>query len=323
MSGYSKAEALGYSAEELHIWNDPEQRKAVVAVLQAEGQVRDFETVLKRKSGEPINALLSVEVIEVGGQKCMVVITRDVTQRKRIEQERENLIGKLEAKNNELEQFTYTVSHDLKAPLITVKGFLGFMAEDALKGNYERLKVDIQRINAATDKMHDLLTDLLELSRIGRMLNQSEAVAFTDLLKDAIELTDGRLQARGVKIGITPELPVVYGDRQRLLEIVQNLLDNAAKFMGDQTKPEIEIGVQGYENDMPILYVRDNGIGIDHPYHERIFGLFNRLDQKVEGTGIGLALVKRIVELHGGRISVESAAGQGATFYFTLPQAEK
>jgi len=211
----------------------------------------------------------------------------------------------------------------LKAPLITIKGFLGFVREDAYSRNTQRLEADIQRIGEAADKMHALLNDLLELSRIGRMMNPSEAVPFADLLKDALGLIQGRLQERAVKINIAKEFPMVYGDRQRLLEVIQNLLDNAAKFMGTQTEPQIEIGLRGYENNKPIIYVRDNGIGIAPQYHERIFGLFNRLDQKVEGTGIGLTLVKRIIETHGGRIWVESEAGRGATFLFTLPQPEK
>jgi PAS domain S-box-containing protein len=248
---------------------------------------------------------------------------QDITERKKTERERECLIKELESKNAELERFAYTVSHDLKAPLITIKGFLGFVREDALSGNARRLEADIQRIGEAADKMHALLKDLLELSRIGRMMNTSEAVAFADLLKDALELIHGRLQERNIKINISARLPVVFGDRQRLLEVVQNLLDNAAKFMGNQTDPQIEIGMQGYENNMPVIYVRDNGIGVAPQFHERIFGLFNRLDQKVEGTGIGLTLVKRIIETHGGRIWVESEAGQGATFFFTLPKPEK
>jgi signal transduction histidine kinase len=130
------------------------------------------------------------------------------------------------------------------------------------------------------------------------------------------------MQESNILIEIEKNLPVVFGDRQRLLEVVQNLLDNAAKFMGAQPSPEIQIGVAGTENNMPVLYVRDNGVGIDPQFHERIFGLFNRLDPGVDGTGIGLALVRRIVEFHGGRVWVESEVGKGATFLFTLPLAE-
>lgn len=121
---------------------------------------------------------------------------------------------------------------------------------------------------------------------------------------------------------IAEGFPVVHVDRLRISEVVQNLVGNAVKFMGDQTRPTIEIGVQGTDTDgKPIFYVRDNGMGIDPKYHERIFGLFNRLDPDIEGTGIGLTLVKRIVDIHGGRIWVQSEPGKGATFLFTLPIA--
>ncbi len=251
----------------------------------------------------------------------MIGTVVDVTNRKNAEAERERLIQELAAKNRELEQFTYTVSHDLKAPIITLKGFLGYLNEDARAGDITRLEKDIQRINEAADKMHRLLTELLELSRIGRLMNPPQPVPFRELVNEAAELLQGRLQSVNATLKIADPLPIVYGDRRRLLEVVQNLLDNAAKFSAVRPQPLIEIGCQDWENDMPVFYVRDNGIGIPPEHHEHIFGLFNKLDPTVEGTGVGLTLVKRIVEFHGGRIWVESEAGKGATFYFTLPAA--
>jgi DNA-binding LacI/PurR family transcriptional regulator/signal transduction histidine kinase len=227
----------------------------------------------------------------------------------------------LEAKNAELERFTYTVSHDLKAPLITIRGFLGFAEQDAQAGNWERFAVDMTRIVEATEKMRRLLDDLLELSRIGRLMNAPESMPLSAVVHEALQVVQGRIAARGVQIELEPDLPLVYGDRVRLVEVLQNLIDNACKFMGDQPAPRITIGRRGTDRDgKPIVSVADNGRGIDPQYHEKIFGLFNQLDPRTEGTGIGLALVKRIVEVHGGRIWVESAGqGTGSTFYFTLP----
>jgi len=320
MSEYTREEAIGRSAEDLGIWDDVEQRKTMVAILQRDGRVREFETLLKRRSGAPVNCLLSVEKIEIGNELCMVVVTRDITEKKRIEQERERLLQELEAKNVELEQFAYTVSHDLKAPLITIKGFLGLLAEDARAGKLQRLESDIHRISEASDKMHTLLNDLLELSRIGRLMNEPENVDCNLLVNEVKKVLTGTLEGLDVRLQINGRLPIIKGDRQRLSEVFQNLVDNAAKFMGDQTEPTIEIGAQtDGKSGLVTLYVRDNGIGIPAQHHDRIFGLFNRLNPNVDGTGVGLALVKRIVEFHGGNIWVESEPGVGSTFFFTLP----
>jgi signal transduction histidine kinase len=247
-----------------------------------------------------------------------IMMVRDISRRKWIEAEREELIRELEGKNSELERFTYTVSHDLKSPLITIKGFLGFLEQDASSGNAARLKADIQRIASATDKMQTLLNELLDLTRIGRLVNPSQNVDFGELVREAVELVHGRIQNGGIQVSIQEDLPFVYGDRPRLIEVMQNLIDNAAKFMGNQVSPRIEIGLSRYENGMPVFHVRDNGMGIDPAHHDRIFGLFNKLDTGSEGTGIGLSLVKRIIEVHGGRIWVESEPHKGATFLFTL-----
>ncbi len=232
---------------------------------------------------------------------------------------RQKLIDELEAKNAELERFTYTVSHDLRSPLVTIKGFLGFMEKDANAGNMESFRRDMLRVGSATDRMDNLLKGVLEISRTGRLVNKPQEVPFADLVNEALEIVHGRIQQRGITVHTQPGLPIVYGDRQRLTEVLQNLLDNAAKYMGDQKDPRIEIGMNGYDDSKnPIFFVRDNGMGIDSQHHESIFGIFDKLDATSEGTGIGLALVKRIIEFHGGRIWVESEMEKGTTFYFTL-----
>jgi PAS domain S-box-containing protein len=251
-----------------------------------------------------------------------VLGSRDISARKQIEVEREQLIRELEDKNAELERFTYTVSHDLKSPLITIRGFLGFLEKDAVSGNLDQLRTDMTRIVEATTRMQRLLDELLDLSRIGRMSNQLEAVAFDQIAREAVELVQGRTMARGVRVEIADNLPTVYGDRMRLVEAVQNLVDNAVKFMGNQPEPRVVIGALEFERaGLPIFFVQDNGVGIEAEYQERIFGLFNKLDAQSEGTGVGLALVRRIIEMHGGHIWVESdGIGQGSTFFFTLPR---
>ncbi len=171
--------------------------------------------------------------------------------------------------------------------------------------------------------MEHLLSDLLELSRVGRLINAPENIPFEEIVKEALERVRGRIEANHVQVIVRANLPVIHGDKARLIEIIQNLLDNAAKFSNGKPEARIEVGTTGMDkNHMHTLFVCDNGIGIDPQFHDRIFGLFNKLNPSMEGTGIGLTLVKRILEVHGGRIWVELEPGKGTTFYFTLP-AEK
>jgi signal transduction histidine kinase len=263
-------------------------------------------------------------IVDGEGKIAQVIeYSLDITDRKRSEEERDRLIVELEAKNAELERFAYTASHDLKSPLITIKGFLRYVEQDMASGNVERLRSDSARIRAAVDKMARLLDDLLELSRIGRIMNPPQEVSLRTLVLTAMETLAGRLADREVSVEIAESLPMLYGDAARLREVVENLLDNAIKFMGDQPSPKIEIGAQ-VENEENVVFFKDNGIGIDPKYHERIFGLFNRLDQDVEGTGIGLAIARRIVEVHGGRIWVQSEGnGRGSVFSMSLPEKKR
>lgn len=241
-------------------------------------------------------------------------------QNARLFSERAVLINELEGRNAELERFTYTVSHDLRSPLVTIRGFLGFLRHHASRNDFAGFDKDMNRIANAVDRMQALLNDLLELSRVGRISNSPADVPFGTIVRETLNLINAQLVASRAKVVIGPDLPVVRGDSTRLIEVMQNLISNAIKFMGAQSDPQVEIGCAAPNEDgKAIFFVRDNGVGIESQYHERIFGLFNRLDPNVEGTGIGLTLVKRIVEIHGGRIWVESEPGIGSTFFFTLP----
>ena len=253
-------------------------------------------------------------------ERTNLILRDEITERQRVEAERERLLAEQEARNAEMERFTYTVSHDLKSPLITIRGFLGLLEQDAIRGNIECMQTDIAYIHTAAATMQRLLDELLELSRIGRVVHPLTEIPLSALAHEAVTLVAGQIAARGVQVHIAPDLPVVVGDRPRLLEVLQNLVDNAVKFMGTQPTPQIEIGCRP-EEKKTVYYVQDNGVGIDPQYHEKVFGLFERLEPESDGTGIGLALVKRIIEVHGGRIWVESAGqGCGSTFCFTLAQ---
>jgi len=242
----------------------------------------------------------------------------DELEQRADEIERKNT--ELKNQNAELERFNYTVSHDLKAPLVTIKGFLGLLQKDINSKETEAIERDANQIGDAADKMGQLLDELLELSRIGRQMNAPENLDLEQLVQEALERVAMQIENHDVEVRVAPDMPVVVGDPGRLLEVFQNLIDNSIKFMGAQEAPCIEIGARREDGEIQ-CFVRDNGIGIAREYQHRVFDLFDRLDAKIDGTGVGLALVKRIIEVHGGRIWVESEGdGQGSTFWFTLPQ---
>ena len=248
-------------------------------------------------------------------------LTREISERRQTEERLKSYTGELESKNAELERFSYTVSHDLKSPLVTIKGFLGLLREDSQAGRLDAMDADIQRISDAADRMHELLSDLLELSRVGRLVHPPSLFPLTALVQETADLMAGPLDQGGVELVMADDFPTVSADRTRLREVFQNLIENAVKFMGDEPTPRIEIG--WVPQEPPVFFVRDNGIGIAPQHQDVIFGLFEQLDQRKEGTGVGLALVRRIVRVHGGRLWLESEGeGHGATFFFTL-QAEE
>ncbi len=321
-SGYRREDVVGRTPEELEVWADPEQRQPLIDQLKEKRELRNAEVDFRTPSGEVRSTLLSGAVIEIDGKLHLLAHTRDVTERKRAEEMREHLLAELRAKNDELERFTYTVSHDLKSPLVTLHGFLGLLKKDIADGHAERVERDMERIQSAAHTMQHLLEDLLELSRIGRMDNPPEKILLTPAAREAAARVSGRLAENGVELEIAEDMPAVVADRPRVLQVFQNLIDNAAKFIGDGDAKKIEVGARE-DDDQVVCWVRDNGIGIDPRFHDKVFGLFDRLDKAYDGTGTGLALVERIMKVNGGRAWVESEGeGHGSTFYFALPRPE-
>ncbi len=227
----------------------------------------------------------------------------------------------IEEKNAELERFTYMVSHDLKSPLVTISTFLGYLEQDLTASDQDRIRQDMAYMTTAADKMNQLLAELLEFSRVGRSTATRAATTYQQVTDEALQLLAGPLSTCQVQVTRAPRDLTLVGDRARLVEIWQNLLENGVKYRGQENHPEIELGWE-IRNEEAIFFVRDNGAGIDARYHDRIFGLFEKLDPGSDGSGLGLAMVKRVVEMYGGRIWVESAgAGLGSCFHFTLPKA--
>ncbi|MBL8250608.1 MAG: PAS domain S-box protein [Candidatus Competibacter sp.] len=301
------------------LWWGPETDSAAVAVIRAAlaaGQGYQGEILSYHRDGSSYWAQLLIDPVGDGGDRVtrFIGVQTDITARRLARLE-------LQEKNAELERFIYLVSHDLKSPLVTIKAFLGYLEQDLQRADAARIAQDMAYMRSAADRMGQLLEELLDLSRVGRVARPPVRVGFQELVEEALRLTAGGIAERGVTVRLLEAPLVLVGDRARLLEIWQNLIENAVKYMGEQTAPDLEIGAERRSWEW-VFYVRDNGMGIEPRYHEKVFGLFEKLDPKSEGTGLGLALVKRIVELYRGQIWLESAgAGRGTCVRFTLPEA--
>ncbi|ABL00330.1 GAF domain-containing protein [Pelobacter propionicus] len=319
--------------ENTGIWGEVvRQRTAIV--------INDFSAPNPLKTGYPeghvaLTRFLTVPVIDQGSIVAVAGVANketeyddsDVTQFSLLMDavwkvaERKRSEDELRQRNAELERFTYTVSHDLKSPVVTISAFLGYLEADMKNGDQERIGKDIGYIRTAADKMGFLLGELLEFLRVGWVISNPVWVDFQDLVQEALQLVAGPISRRRVRVDVPVNRIMLFGDRSRLVEVFQNLVENAVKYMGDQADPFIGIGAEQMAGET-VLFVRDNGMGIDQRYRENIFGMFNKLDVASEGSGLGLALVKRIVEMYGGRIWVESEGeGNGSSFRFTLPKA--
>jgi PAS domain S-box-containing protein len=320
---------LGYTRDELLTMGPPDivpaelhlQLREIIREADSKKSVL-FETRFRRKDGSTFPVESSGHLINQQGKMIWISHIRDVSDRKRSDEQREHLIQELAQKNTELGRFTYTVSHDLRSPLIAIQAYLSLLGEDLKSGNTGQVQTDLARIHESAEKLESLINTLLKLSRSGKSVDAPEPISFTDLSREAAGMLEASLKKRGVTLVIPDNLPEVKGDRQRLQQVMTNLIDNAVKFMGGQKDPRVELSVRA-DNGSPVFCVRDNGMGIQKENLPKVFGLFERFNPDIPGSGIGLATVKRIVEAHGGRIWVESeGAGKGTTVCFTLPVVE-
>ncbi|MBW2713025.1 MAG: PAS domain-containing protein [Deltaproteobacteria bacterium] len=332
LANRSCAELMGLTPEELVGKRVGSQLDAAMAeqILESDRQALEsttpitIEEDIKFPNGEVRTFISKKFPVFVGENEPLGIcaVSTEITAQRKAEADREQFMQELKERNEELEVFNYTVSHDLKGPLVTISGFLGFLEQDISNNDVEKIKQDTELIAQAVENMAVLLEDMLKLSRVGKIQDTPVAVPMDELVTEALTRIHGRLDGSGVSLAIQPELPTIYCDRERLVEVFQNLIENAVKYMGDQQEPQINIGVRE-EGDRVIYFVRDNGVGIDPSYHKKVFSLFGRLDTTIEGTGVGLNIVQRIVSLHNGNVWVESeGVGKGSTFCFTICMAE-
>lgn len=277
-----------------------------------------FAIVIVQLKARHGNLVLTTKALEQS-EKDRNALSEEVQRRMDVEKERKKLMLDLEGRNEELEGYAHTISHDLKSPLYTIQGFTGYLEQDLQQDNKEKMRDDLLKIREAVTTMSRLLDDILNLSKVNLSQESSQQMPLGEIIDNAIKLVAREIGEHAVDLRIEPNLPSVYAAPQRLTEVYQNLISNATKFIGDQQQPVIEIGASS-EGDWVRCYVRDNGIGIEPEYRDRVFKLFERLDSHTQGTGVGLAIVKRIIESLGGEIWIDSdGPGTGACFQFTLP----
>jgi signal transduction histidine kinase/HAMP domain-containing protein len=314
----------GSSTNNLQTWVNclhPDDKEQTINDFEAALQgLREFDTLFRiicpngRTKYIKANALVLRN--SDGSPRRILGVNADVTTR-------EMTMVKLEQKNAELEHYAHMVSHDLKSPLVTIKTFLAYLQLDMVQGDTARIEKDMDFMDKAANKMGQLLNELQQMSSVGRVVAIAEHVSWRAAVEEALNINAGAIAQRGVAVTVEDADISLFGDKARLVQIWQNLIDNAVKFLGEQASGQIHIGVLALQQGAE-FYVCDNGCGVDCRYHGKIFGLFEKLDSKVPGSGLGLALVKRIVQMYEGEIRIESMGiGQGSCFRFTLPTAVK
>jgi PAS domain S-box-containing protein len=338
------ARLFGYSAEEIIgepvlrlVPTDRVAEEADIITQIKKGQtVPYFETVRRRKDGQLVDVSITISPIKDASGKVVGAsqIARDITDRKQVEAQLQVLNQKLEqrvrertaqleASNRELEAFSYSVSHDLRAPLRHILGYVDILQSEAATQLDENSRLILQTITESAQQMNRLIEALLAFSHIGRMEMHSEPISLAELVEEARNELRNQSKERHIDWKISP-LPRIYGDRLMLRQVFVNLLSNALKYTRTRKQTKIEIGARVDEDEV-VCFIRDNGVGFDMKFKSTLFGVFQRLHPaaQFEGTGIGLANVRRVIHRHGGNTWADGIVEGGAAFYFSLPVKPK
>ena len=320
--GYGETEALGMNVRELIASADREAALNLIQRIRQGDDVKSVELRRVTKDGRILDIWLTATLLtDAQGKPASIATTeRDFTERKQAMDELIKLKAEVEASNRELEAFSYSVSHDLRAPLRHIAGFVELLKKHSSASVDEKGRHYLEVISTSTVQMGQLIDDILTFSRIGRIEMMMTKVPLDELVQEALATLQPEMVGRDIVWKISP-LPEVHGERAMLKLVLINLVGNALKFSRPRAVAEIEVGSRTEGNET-ICYVRDNGAGFDMRYVDKLFGLFQRLHrpEDFEGTGVGLANVRRMIQRHGGRVWAEGEVDEGATFYFSIPK---
>jgi len=323
LTGYTKEQIVGKHASEIpaveitetkiDFWNN-------IRNILTRGEIDGFEFSYRHADGTPKWGEARAKLFRTGFfSGGAIAVLRDITERKQKDKQLVKILNELEMSNKELDDYTYAVSHDLKAPLRTIKSFGTFLLEDYSDVLDEEGQMYLHRMMGATIRMKDLIEDLLTISRIGRMNVEDELIDFNDIINTVKLDLNALIEESGGEI-LTDNLPKIVSKQIWLKQLLFNLISNGLKFNKEEAP---KIWIDHYETPSEYVFsVRDNGIGIDKKHHDKIFKIFERLHKQEDfsGTGAGLTICKKIVDNLGGRIWVESELGKGSTFFFTIPK---
>ncbi|HEU4718398.1 MAG TPA: ATP-binding protein [Bacteroidia bacterium] len=317
--GFDESEIIGRTSPEIGIL-DAEESLRVGAMIKEKGRLHNDYVKCIAKSGKIVHTISSIEMMEMNGETYLVSFFVDITKVMEQQVIIEQHAQELETVNRDLEAFSYSVSHDLRAPLRAINGYAKMLEEDFDSVLDDEGKRILAAVQSNAKKMGNLIDDLLAFAKLGRMQVRKTPV---DLDALAGEILSELKKTTGHKAEIrTGKLPPVMGDLSLIRQVLVNLISNAVKYSSIKEKPVVEITAET-KDGMVTCTVKDNGAGFDMKYADRLFGVFQRLhsEEEFEGTGVGLAIVQRIVSRHGGTVHAEGEPGKGATFRFSLPAA--
>ncbi len=320
LTGYTASEVIGKNPRILNSGQQSPQFYTQMWSTILAGKIWSGEIINCRKDGSRYDAQLTIAPVFDENQKieAFIAVQSDLTERKQARERLEQSNQELAEKNLEMEQFVYIASHDLKSPLVTIQGFLVHLQRCLTTGRTDPMPGYLEHIEKATLRLHDTIEVLLELSRIGRIINKPEPVNLNQVIGTLLDEYRERLREMVVSIEVAENLPVIMADPKRLTQVIDNLLINAFKYACDGPHPIIHIEVEYAEDGVQVI-VADEGPGIPEKDHNKIFHIFERLQPDSEGAGIGLAIVKKIIETTGGKVWVENSRSGGAAFHLSFP----